>query len=1200
MTSSRNGFAMEIAALFMSYALVAGPPEALAAVPRNAPASGLIVSTNGDEQVQFVTEQAWRTAEIEQDVLAGDVLRTGPAGALALRFADQTLIRLHRNSELVVKQVLGAGATELQLNAGQIWARAATAGRGVDVETPSATAAIRGTDWSLAVEADGRTTLIVIAGEIVLSNAQGLVTVRQGEAAVAEIGRAPAKIILTTPPGREQLLYYVSLRSAYSWLPLTPLDTRAARVRFAELQQVPETQRTVDDWLQVAELGVRIVGRQATRVAVARARALGGMSPEEEARAKLVEGMVTAQARRWQDAVALFAAAEPALTGERQFAAIFGRYLALVLAGQRTEAEALRPALDRFAGSHSYILAQAWVRGNIGEIEGALADLKAAQQRYPEDADIAVLGAAMAVLLGRDTEARALTATALAIDPGNSDALNAQATILADYDWETERAVALLERAVAAAPGNSDVWNTLGLARHDQSDWRGAAEAFQTAIRLDPEDPVARANYAVLLLDVDDLDGAKEQIDRVKELDPSFYVGRLAEGRWLAQQDRLEEARDAFLDAVVANPALSNSYLALAIAYYEQGDVERAEQALQNADELDPYDPLVPLVDTVIALDHAEADRAITSARESYRRYRKRGGVYNPLAATREGGSYLNAAFGQLSLEDWGRFYGDLTFNPFDAGSQFFQATATRVNLVANGSVGEATDINAAPAVQGLLLDPLAVSARNRYSDLLRRPFLDATFSAGVTFNDGGAAGWDAGTELQGYADQGLPMAFFASGGHAESKTSRIDETNDDWNGSLVLGSNLGLSDRLLAIGSYTRIEDDIPLRSAFLGSENARDTEAYLFGGGYSHSFGPNDVLMASLLVAGTQTEADVRAGLVTLDRVEKESGVFAGVAHNVERGRFTFRYGAELQTIDREVDVSGLIVDSAQGNGVQGRAYADVLMRIDERWSAEGGLYLSGYDDGIDTDRFRLDPRVGVAWLAAEGQWLRLGYREETQLTTATSLAPVTTIGLTSGQTPVEAGGLVSSLVFRWDAEWSDRFFTALELEHQNVEDYSPSIQDSLDLLGQFAVAEGRIDRATIFANAWLGHGIGLFGQFTVADSENTAGGLGDGERLPLVPDWGGRFGVTWVHPSQLSVTVAENVIGERTGDVTGTTELDAAATTDIEVTWQPLDRHLQLGVAALNIFDFDYDLATGILTPDNIAAPGRTILLRGEVRF
>jgi hypothetical protein len=56
-------------------------------------------------------------------LLAGDALRTGPAGTLALRFADETMIRVHRNSELTVKALPEDGTAELQLDTDGLGAR---------------------------------------------------------------------------------------------------------------------------------------------------------------------------------------------------------------------------------------------------------------------------------------------------------------------------------------------------------------------------------------------------------------------------------------------------------------------------------------------------------------------------------------------------------------------------------------------------------------------------------------------------------------------------------------------------------------------------------------------------------------------------------------------------------------------------------------------------------------------------------------------------------------------------------------------------------------------------------------------------------------------------------------------------------------------------------------------------------------------
>ena len=70
-----------------------------------------------------------------------------------------------------------------------IWARAERGGEGLTVETPAAAAAIRGTDWSMTVDGSGKTSLIVLEGQVELSNEFGSVSVAAGEGAVASIGR---------------------------------------------------------------------------------------------------------------------------------------------------------------------------------------------------------------------------------------------------------------------------------------------------------------------------------------------------------------------------------------------------------------------------------------------------------------------------------------------------------------------------------------------------------------------------------------------------------------------------------------------------------------------------------------------------------------------------------------------------------------------------------------------------------------------------------------------------------------------------------------------------------------------------------------------------------------------------------------------------------------------------------------------------
>ena len=88
---------------------------------------GEIVRENGDAAIQFVATADWLTAKADQNLLAGDNIRTGKLGAMSLLFADRTQISVHRNSFMTVKAIAstaGRHNTILQLNRGSIWSRA--------------------------------------------------------------------------------------------------------------------------------------------------------------------------------------------------------------------------------------------------------------------------------------------------------------------------------------------------------------------------------------------------------------------------------------------------------------------------------------------------------------------------------------------------------------------------------------------------------------------------------------------------------------------------------------------------------------------------------------------------------------------------------------------------------------------------------------------------------------------------------------------------------------------------------------------------------------------------------------------------------------------------------------------------------------------------------------------------------------------
>ena len=67
--------------------------------------AGSVIARKSGEEVMFIDLPSWRGIDINQDLLPGDVLRTNASGHLAVLFADNTQIRLARNTTLLVKQV---------------------------------------------------------------------------------------------------------------------------------------------------------------------------------------------------------------------------------------------------------------------------------------------------------------------------------------------------------------------------------------------------------------------------------------------------------------------------------------------------------------------------------------------------------------------------------------------------------------------------------------------------------------------------------------------------------------------------------------------------------------------------------------------------------------------------------------------------------------------------------------------------------------------------------------------------------------------------------------------------------------------------------------------------------------------------------------------------------------------------------------
>lgn len=486
---------------------IAGLPLAAAAVP-----SGEIVAIQGGGEYRVNATANWEAAKVKQALEGGSFVRTANASTVSLVLADMTQLKLGQNSMFQVKEVAappGQMNTAVNLQKGKAWAQAKGTGplagavgqgtSGLSVNTPSAAAAIRGTDWVIEVDDGGRTTLTVLTGEVVLANAQGSVTVRRQEQAVAEIGKAPEKRLLVDAENRVQWL--TTYRP--DWARYPEIATRPALAAALDRQDFTTAGRLAGELSPplVALLGAELallegdVDRAAflldrpltdLRVAVLKARVDLYRGRFPVARNTLAEHLD----RQPQDREAwltlgeverLDGRAAPAAHAYGRAAALPGRDgLAEVGLGKvDAEREDIPPARRWFERAQTL---GAPVRGDLGQLETLADNLDAAREHLA------------ARLAESPDDVVALTGLGLLeIKAGQFDA-----------------ALQALARAQAIEPRQARAPMLAGVAYYLQGRIEPARTSLQRAADLDPKDPLPHLFMAQIARDRFEAGGALE------------------------------------------------------------------------------------------------------------------------------------------------------------------------------------------------------------------------------------------------------------------------------------------------------------------------------------------------------------------------------------------------------------------------------------------------------------------------------------------------------------------------------------------------------------------------------------------------------------------------------------------------------------------------------------------------------------------
>jgi tetratricopeptide (TPR) repeat protein len=139
---------------------------------------------------------------------------------------------------------------------------------------------------------------------------------------------------------------------------------------------------------------------------------------------------------------------------------------------------------------------------------------------------------------------------------------------------EFRTAIAQLRRAVEICPDYLEAWNNLGVRYMHADQYEAAFQAFDTALRIDPDAALAHANVAVALVTLRRFAEAEAAARRALQLDPSLLHASYALG--LSWAGRGECRSDAIRHLQEAAQRFPHAHLAAAQMLACQGNSDAA------------------------------------------------------------------------------------------------------------------------------------------------------------------------------------------------------------------------------------------------------------------------------------------------------------------------------------------------------------------------------------------------------------------------------------------------------------------------------------------------------------------------------------------------------------------------------------------------------------------------------------------------
>lgn len=314
----------------------------------------------------------------------------------------------------------------------------------------------------------------------------------------------------------------------------------------------------------------------------------------------------------------------------------------------------IESALEQFSFSSFFYTKKAEILANQKHFDEALHALDEAEKLDPNDINIFLIRADVALWEGKHEEALAHIDYALTIAPEDEDKCELYLE-LADIYEDQEKYVEVvdaLKSALKVSPDNEEALNRFWFCMELTENYAESVTFHEQLIEQSPYSYLAWFNLGHAFAGLMEYEKALEAFEYVIAINDKFDAAHICSGDVLYNMGRYEEATDFYLEAVKLSKPNKELYLKVAESYEKQGDLAKSRSYLRKSITVDPYfDEAFFRIGETYRLEE-KWSKAIMSFERAVKLNRENVDYLGALAD-----AYMSVGEGELALEIFERIF---------------------------------------------------------------------------------------------------------------------------------------------------------------------------------------------------------------------------------------------------------------------------------------------------------------------------------------------------------------------------------------------------------------------------------------------------------------------------------------------------------------------------------------------------------------